>query len=82
MGDNTGSYFREDLDAQRVRALLVDPFVFHLSPDPLTVSSTPTATLTAPTPPAAFPPSAESVGGGGYDEGPKPGRRWGRKVAA
>eukprot|EP00438_Fugacium_kawagutii_P017986 Skav206738 [mRNA] locus=scaffold2729:110557:114459:+ [translate_table: standard] len=34
-GDNTGSYFRHDGDAQRVQALLVQPFTFRLSPDPL-----------------------------------------------
>ncbi|CAL1157397.1 unnamed protein product [Cladocopium goreaui] len=36
-GDNTGSYFRNDWDAERVKSLLVDPFTFHLSPDPLEV---------------------------------------------
>ena len=31
MGDNTGSYFRDDIDAQRVRAILLDPFRFDLA---------------------------------------------------
>lgn len=35
VGENTGSYFRNDVDADRVRSLLVEPFCFQLSPDPL-----------------------------------------------
>merc|ERR1711971_407865 len=35
MGDNTGSYFREPADERRIKALIVDPFSFDLSPDPL-----------------------------------------------
>ncbi|CAE7608247.1 hypothetical protein AK812_SmicGene6019 [Symbiodinium microadriaticum] len=35
VGDNTGSYFRDDTDAQRVRAILLEPFRFDLAPDPL-----------------------------------------------
>ena len=35
VGDNTGSYFRDDSDAQRVRAILLEPFRFDLAPDPL-----------------------------------------------
>ena len=40
-GDNTGSYFRNDWDAERVKSLLVDPFTFHLSPDPLEAPQAP-----------------------------------------
>ena len=36
-GDNTGSYFREPWDAERVKKLLVEHFTFDLSPDPLDV---------------------------------------------
>jgi len=35
VGDNTGSYFREDCDAAKIRTVLVDPFAFHLADDPL-----------------------------------------------
>lgn len=35
VGDNTGSYFREDFDADRVRSILVEPYRFALAADPL-----------------------------------------------
>ena len=35
VGDNTGSYFRNELDAQRVRSLLLEPYRFNLAMDPL-----------------------------------------------
>mmetsp|Transcript_89053 Transcript_89053/g.247426 ORF Transcript_89053/g.247426 Transcript_89053/m.247426 type:complete len:360 (-) Transcript_89053:58-1137(-) len=34
-GDNTGSYFRDDFDAARIRTILVEPFRFALAEDPL-----------------------------------------------
>eukprot|EP00928_Gymnodinium_smaydae_P030536 TRINITY_DN22685_c0_g1_i1.p1 TRINITY_DN22685_c0_g1~~TRINITY_DN22685_c0_g1_i1.p1 ORF type:complete len:649 (+),score=90.07 TRINITY_DN22685_c0_g1_i1:38-1984(+) len=39
IGDNKGSYFHEPFDAQRVKALIVDPYSFALSEDPLTLDS-------------------------------------------
>jgi len=35
VGDNTGSYFRDDFDAARIKRILVDPFFFSLASDPL-----------------------------------------------
>jgi len=35
VGENTGSYFREDCDAAKIRTILVDPFKFRLADDPL-----------------------------------------------
>jgi len=35
MGDNTGSYFREDVDMERIRRLLIEPYTFSLADDPL-----------------------------------------------
>jgi len=65
VGDNTGSYFRDDIDAQRVRAILLDPFRFDLAPDPLQE-----AALAGPRPrlpaPAGPEPSAAQAGPGGY----------------
>jgi hypothetical protein len=34
-GDNTGSYFRDDFDAQRIRSILIAPYRFSLKDDPL-----------------------------------------------
>eukprot|EP00930_Biecheleria_cincta_P015022 TRINITY_DN12673_c0_g1_i1.p1 TRINITY_DN12673_c0_g1~~TRINITY_DN12673_c0_g1_i1.p1 ORF type:complete len:541 (-),score=69.04 TRINITY_DN12673_c0_g1_i1:70-1692(-) len=35
IGDNSGSYFKDEFDARRVQAIMVDPFRFDLAPDPL-----------------------------------------------
>mmetsp|Transcript_74150 Transcript_74150/g.208985 ORF Transcript_74150/g.208985 Transcript_74150/m.208985 type:complete len:339 (-) Transcript_74150:37-1053(-) len=35
VGDNTGSYFREDVDTERIRRLLIEPYTFSLADDPL-----------------------------------------------
>eukprot|EP00913_Durusdinium_trenchii_P028913 g27109.t1 len=39
-GDNTGSYFRNEADAQGVKSLLLEPFRFDLAIDPLDQSQT------------------------------------------
>eukprot|EP00927_Polykrikos_kofoidii_P079783 TRINITY_DN76600_c0_g1_i1.p1 TRINITY_DN76600_c0_g1~~TRINITY_DN76600_c0_g1_i1.p1 ORF type:complete len:374 (-),score=33.47 TRINITY_DN76600_c0_g1_i1:243-1319(-) len=35
VGENTGSYFRDEFDAKRIQAMLVEPFRFALVGDPL-----------------------------------------------
>jgi len=37
VGDNTGSYFREEFDAARMRALVISPYRFDLVEDPLSL---------------------------------------------
>lgn len=38
VGENRGSYFQDPFDAQRVQALMVQPYTFSLSEDPLSTS--------------------------------------------
>jgi len=35
VGENTGSYFRDSFDAQRIQALMVEPYSFNIGQDPL-----------------------------------------------
>jgi len=47
VGDNTGSYFRDDFDASRIRSVLVEPFRFALADDPLIQAWAPPASVPA-----------------------------------
>lgn len=73
IGDNTGSYFRDDRDAERVRRLLAEPYHFALAGDPLPEGW---RQPVAPEMPTRL---AEAAGGGGE---PLVRRRWTGAVRA